>query len=71
MEIQEIEVTIGKNGQVQIHVRGAKGKKCLDLTRELEQALGAAVVDREMTSESLEDGSGNLIEQTVKTKSGK
>jgi len=68
MEIQEIEVTIGKNGQVQIQVRGAKGKKCLDLTRELEQALGAAVIDREFTSEAQDAGSGLRIDETIQVK---
>jgi hypothetical protein len=68
VDVQEIEVTIEKNGQVKIHVRGAKGKKCLDLTRELEQALGSAVINRAMTSEAQEDGSGNLIDQTVQVK---
>ena len=54
MEIQEIEVTIGKDGQVQIQVRGAKGLQCLTLTKELEEALGGDIVSRVMTSESLE-----------------
>ncbi|HQF61074.1 MAG TPA: DUF2997 domain-containing protein [Anaerolineaceae bacterium] len=51
MELQEIEVTIGKNGEVQVHVRGAKGKACLELTAALEAALGGQVVLREMTPE--------------------
>jgi hypothetical protein len=55
MEIQEIEVTIGKDGKVQIHVLGAAGRTCLDLTKGLEQALGGTVLDRTMTAESLED----------------
>ena len=33
MNVEEIEVTIDKHGQVQIHVRGVKGKKCLALTK--------------------------------------
>lgn len=69
MEIEEIEVTIGKNGQVQIHVRGAKGKKkCLDLTRDLEQALGAQVVNRSLTAEAQEDGTAVRIDQTLQAK---
>ena len=68
MEIQEIEVTIGKNGQVQLHVRGAKGKKCLDLTRELEQALGGQLEHREFTSEAQEDTSSVQIDQTIQVK---
>ena len=52
MEIQEIEVTIGKDGQVLIHVRGAKGPVCLDLTKSLEDALGGILLNRELTPES-------------------
>lgn len=51
MELQEIEVTIGKNGEVQVHVRGVKGKACLELTEALEAALGGQVALREMTPE--------------------
>jgi DNA-binding transcriptional regulator YdaS (Cro superfamily) len=51
MELQEIEVTIGKNGEVQVHVRGVKGKACLELTAALEAALGGQVTLREMTPE--------------------
>ena len=68
MEIQEIEITIDKTGQVQIHVRGAKGKKCLDLTRELEAALGSQLINREMTAEAQDDDSGNLLDQTLQVK---
>ncbi len=52
MEIQEIEITIDKTGQVVIHVRGAKGMVCLDLTKDLEKALGGEVSDRQFTPES-------------------
>lgn len=69
MEVEEIEVTIDKNGQVQLHIRGVKGKKCLVLTKDLEQALGAQVITREMTPEAQENASGSAIGQTVKVKS--
>lgn len=52
MELQEIEVVIGKDGQVRIEVRGAKGRSCLALTRKLEEALGGEVLDRRMTPEA-------------------
>ncbi len=55
MELQEIEVTIGKDGQVQIQVRGVHGMKCLELTKELEEALGGEIVARIMTPEALEE----------------
>jgi hypothetical protein len=54
MELQEIEVFIDKDGQVRIQVRGVKGLACLDLTKELEAALGGQIEAREMTPEALE-----------------
>lgn len=40
---QEMEITIGKNGEVLIHVLGVDGPKCLEFSKFLEEALGAAV----------------------------
>jgi hypothetical protein len=54
MDVQEIEVIIEPNGQVRVAVHGAKGTSCLDLTAELEQALGGDVESREMTAEALD-----------------
>ncbi len=54
MDVQEIEVTIGKDGKVQVHVRGVKGEACLDITHALESALGGEVELREMTPEAIE-----------------
>lgn len=51
MEFQEIEVTIDKKGQVHIHVRGAAGEICLELTAELEKILGSEILQREFTPE--------------------
>ena len=69
MDVEEIEITIGKNGQVKLHVRGMKGKKCLVLTEELEKALGNEIVDRQFTPEALENTSGNKIDLSVEVKS--
>lgn len=52
MEIEEIEVLISQNGQVHIQVRGVKGTKCLELTRELEEALGGDILARIMSPEA-------------------
>ena len=52
MEIQEIEVTIDENGEVKIQVHGTQGTTCLDLTADLEAALGGEVISREMTSDA-------------------
>jgi hypothetical protein len=69
MEIEEIEITIGKNGQVRLHIRGIKGKKCLELTEELEKALGNEILDRQLTPEALENLAGNKIDQSLDVKS--
>lgn len=47
---QEIEITIGKNGEVQIHVQGVDGPQCLEFSKFLEDSLGTAV-KTEKTSE--------------------
>jgi hypothetical protein len=54
MEVQEIDIVIDKDGQVQIEVQGVKGLSCLDLTKELEEALGGEIEEREMRYESYE-----------------
>lgn len=48
---EEIEVTIGPDGRVSLMVRGLKGKGCLELTKPLEEALGAEIEERTYTSE--------------------
>lgn len=47
---QELEITIDDDGNVTIKVVGVPGPDCLELTREIEEALGI-VVDRQRTSE--------------------
>lgn len=69
MEIQEIEITIGKNGQIEISVRGVKGQACLDITHDLEQALGGEIVSREMRPEALESNP-NPINQSDQLSAG-
>jgi len=54
MDIQEVEVVIGKDGTVQVHVSGVKGMSCLDITKVLERALGNQIEAREMTPEAQE-----------------
>ncbi len=46
----EIEFSINPDGSVEIAVKGPKGKKCTELTREIEEALGI-VTNRTYTSE--------------------
>jgi hypothetical protein len=53
MEMQELEITIDKNGRVQVAVRGVHGEGCLTLTENLEKAIGT-VEEREYTPEYYE-----------------
>jgi len=52
MGLQEIELIIDASGNVQVKVRGVAGMSCLDLTAELERALGGEIASREMTPEA-------------------
>ena len=70
MEMQEIEVNVGKDGQVEIIVRGVKGPQCLELTASLEEILGGVVISREMTPEANE-ANPVQIDQTNQNKTGK
>ena len=72
MEIQEIEVTIGKDGKVELVVHGVKGRACLELTRALEETLGGVVISREMTPESLDTPDPNQLsnDDQIDQKSG-
>jgi hypothetical protein len=61
MDLEEIEVIIEKDGTLRLQVRGVKGEACLDLTKDLEAALGGQVELRQMTPEAYE--ANPLIDQ--------
>jgi hypothetical protein len=63
MQIHEIEVVIDKQGQVQVHVQGVKGGQCLEVTKNLERALGSEVVSRELTAEARESEENTATDQ--------
>ncbi len=65
MELHEIEVFIDSTGNVQLEVRGVKGRRCLDLTKQLEAVLGGEVLDRKMTSEANELGGEVVHDQQL------
>ncbi len=46
----DLDIQIGPDGKVTFHVSGVPGKKCVDITKELEKELGD-VLNREYTSE--------------------
>jgi len=53
MEMQEFEITIDKDGRVQVGVIGVHGEGCLTLTKNIENAVGA-VEERRFTAEYYE-----------------
>lgn len=48
-DIQEIDVTVDRDGNVHIEVRGVRGPGCEALTAELERMLGGVVAERRHT----------------------
>lgn len=53
MPEREFEITIGADGNVELHVKGYKGKSCLEAMRMFEQIVGELKAQRE-TSEFYE-----------------
>ena len=49
-EKHEIKIVIDDNGNTSFEVRGVKGKKCLAITKDWEEALGI-VLKQEKTAE--------------------
>lgn len=66
MDLQEIDVFIEPDGSVRIEVRGVKGTACLDLTRELEAALGDQVESREMTPDAYEQSTPDQVAERLR-----
>lgn len=40
MAQREFEITIGKTGEVELHVKGFKGKACLEVVKIFEEIVG-------------------------------
>lgn len=53
MRQRELEITILANGQVEVQIKGYKGKKCHDVAKILEQIVGE-LKSRQETSEFYE-----------------
>jgi hypothetical protein len=50
----ELDIALNEDGTVELKVKGAKGKKCRELTKWLEEELGI-VTKREHTGEYYEE----------------
>lgn len=53
MPQRELDITIGPDGSVELHVQGFKGKKCLEALKILEELVGP-VKSQTLTSEFYE-----------------
>lgn len=64
MELQEMEITIDKEGRIQVKVRGVQGTGCLALTKDLENAAGV-VEHREYTADYYQEETGVSEHRTL------
>lgn len=53
MPQREFEITIGKTGEVELHVKGFKGRACLDAVKLFEEIVGE-MNSQQQTSEFYE-----------------
>lgn len=53
MAQHDVEITISKSGEVKVHVKGVKGKGCLEYAEWLAEVVGK-VKERQLTSEYYE-----------------
>ncbi|HEX3001552.1 MAG TPA: DUF2997 domain-containing protein [Methanoregula sp.] len=67
MDCQEVEITIDKEGRIQVNVKGVQGTGCLALTRELEDALGV-VERREYSAEYYQQETDVYEHRTLKSR---
>ncbi len=53
MAQHDFEITISKTGEVKVHIKGVKGKACLEYAKWLQQVIGK-VKNQTLTSEYYE-----------------
>ncbi len=53
MAQHDVEITISKTGEVKVHIKGAKGKACMDYAQWLAKVIGK-IKDQQRTSEFYE-----------------
>jgi hypothetical protein len=71
MAQHEVEISISKTGEVKVHVKGAKGKACLEYAKWLTKVVGK-VKSQQMTSELYEPETKSRIDlhQNLKAEDG-
>jgi hypothetical protein len=65
----EVEITISKSGEVKVHVKGVKGKRCLEYAEWLAEVVGK-VKGRQLTSEYYEPDTKARIELHTEQQTG-
>jgi hypothetical protein len=60
MKKRELNITIGKDGLVNIAVEGVAGPDCIEFTRFLEEELGE-VISRERTQDYYQEGERSVL----------
>lgn len=63
MAQHDVEITISQTGEVKVHVKGVKGKGCLEYAKWLARVVGK-VKDQQLTSEYYEPETKARIELT-------
>lgn len=64
---QELEISISAEGEVSINVIGAKGKRCLDLTKDFEEAIGIVTKRETKTSFYESEDTANYLHTGLST----
>jgi len=62
MPMEELEITIDPEGNVSVRVKGVKGERCEDVTRDLEEAIGD-LEERKHTDEYYQRDTGKETER--------
>ena len=60
MAQHDIEITISRTGEVKVHIKGAKGKACMDYAEWLSNIIGN-VKEQKLTSEYYEPEETNRV----------
>ena len=64
---EEVDIEIDKSGETKIHIKGIKGKACLEYAKFLEQVIGK-IKSQELTSEYYEPDLDVEIKDTLHQK---
>ena len=67
MEHHDIEIDISKDGTVRAHIKGVKGKGCMDYAALLQQIVGK-IQDQELTQEYYEPDSKVRIKPVLENR---